>query len=110
MKLKDKRLIKDRLLSIGEKQYQFGRFGIYNALPITLALTLLFFIVHLIAGSAGTFIEAFAFEFYMADFLQAIVVIAIYLGLLISVVSIPFYFSGLHYSGLGQIAENTEKK
>ena len=107
---RDTRSIESRLLEIGEKQYQFGRTGILRVLPITVGLSILFLIVHFITrGGFETFIDAFKFDFGMLDGLQAIVVIAIYLGVLYTLVGVPFYFCGLHYLGLGKISENTKK-
>lgn len=108
---KDTRNIRNRLFEIGEKQYQFGRIGIFRILPISIALIVLFFIGQFVfGGDLETFIEGLAFEFGMLEGLQAIIVLAMYLGFLCSFISVPCYFSGLHFLGLAQISENTEKK
>ncbi len=95
------------LLTNGTKFYNFGRFAIKRLLLIGAAVWALIQLISLIGwGVNGLLLSLLAESIY--SFVNLLVVAA-YISILIGLVGVPFYFAGLHYLGLGQIAENTKK-
>ena len=106
----DNRSIKQRLLEIGERQYRAGRIGI-TVFFCELGLTLFFFLMQFaFQGGAWTFALAMTFSYPESEyqFIQHFTAAIIYLGSIFSAITVPLFFSGLHYLGLAQIASNTE--
>ena len=98
-----------KVLNFGVNCVEFSRKGLKICgigVPI---LLLVFFIAHLILGDTETFIEAFFFDFHMADGIQAIVVVLIYLGILMLLICLAVYLYGMKLVGIGQTAYNTSE-
>lgn len=99
--------VSELLLEKGNSFYKKGKMLIKIFL-ISLALFALILLIALMDwGSRYGLILVLTFTSY--PFVNFLTVVA-YLGILIGLVGIPFYFLGLHYMGLGQIGKNTEKK
>ena len=99
--------VSELLLEKGNSFYKKGKMLIKIFL-ISLALFALILLIALMDwGSCYGLTLVLTFTSY--PFVNFLTVVA-YLGILIGLVGIPFYFLGLHYMGLGQIGKNTEKK
>ncbi len=113
----DMRTNKQKLLEIGEKQHDFGKIGIV-VLICVIVFSFLFFLIEVgrDEGELREFFQAMTFnsrEGYRYDDgnagIRHFCAFLIYIGYAFSAFSVPFYFTGLHYIGLGQIVANTEK-
>lgn len=98
--------VSELLLNKGNSLYSKGKMLIKIFL-ISLALFALILLIALMGWGGSGLIWVLTFTSY--PFVNFLTVVA-YLGILIGLVGIPFYFLGLHYMGLGQIGKNTEKK
>lgn len=97
-----------KVLYYGERWVNFGRKVLAICGLGAPILWLIFLIAHyILGGDVGTFLSAFIFDFLMADGIQAIVVILIYLSILLLLACPAFYAIGMHYIGIGQAAINT---
>lgn len=91
------------LLGKGYSFYNKGKILI-KILGISVAAFVLIILVALIGFGGLGGVLYFDSEYGFANVLIAIS----YLGILVGLIGIPFYFIGLHYLGLGQISKNTD--
>ena len=100
----------NEVLWFGEKCVAIGRKGMKVCAIIFPILIVGFFFAHIIfKGDFGSFIEAFVFYFAMADGIQAIVVILIYLCIPMFFAFMGLKFYGMKVMGIGQTAVNTSE-
>ena len=99
--------VSELLLDKGNSFYKKGKMLI-KIFRISLALFALILLIALMGWGGYGLIRVLTF-ITSYPFVNFLTVVA-YLGILIGLVGIPFYFLGLHYMGLGQIGKNTEKK
>ncbi len=112
----DMRTNKQKLLEIGEKQHDFGKIGIV-VLICVIVFSFVFFLCELERGNgelyefllAMTFKTERSYRNNPNSGIRHFCAFLIYIGYAFSAFSVPFYFTGLHYIGLGQIVANTEK-
>lgn len=98
--------VADLVLKKGEKFYRLGR-TLVKVLGISLAVFLLILLIAILGW--GSIVIPYVFlvnvDYAFVNFLIGLS----YLGIVVGLIGVPFYFWGLHYMGLGQIAKNTEK-
>ena len=93
------------LLKKGNSYYRKGRILIKIFL-ISLAVFVLIQLVNIIGwGASNIVLTLTATSIY--GFVNILIIVA-YLGILVGLIGVPFYFIGLHYLGLGQISKNTD--
>ncbi len=99
--------VPELVLEKGEKFYRLGG-NLIKVLWIDLAI----FLSILLIAILGWGIEAapYVLSAHVEYGFVNILVVLTYLGVLVGLVGVPFYFWGLHYMVLGQIAKNTENK
>lgn len=97
--------VSDFVLNKGKSFYSKGKFMMKWLLLGGLALMVLIMLISQIGwGYWGQDYLIISGTYGFVNFLMVIA----YLGILIGLIGIPFYFIGLHYMGLGQIAKNTD--
>lgn len=99
--------ISKTLLEKGAKFYKVGGVLI-KVLLASLALFALIMIIGIIGWGTGSCLYILT-VYTRYTFVDILIVIS-YLGIVAGLVGLPFFFFGLHYMGLGQIAINTEPK
>ena len=95
--------VSELLLCQGTGFYRLGRITIKWFLTIGLGIIAL---IMLFAGDYRLGYLALNGHYAIVNILMVLG----YLGTLIGLIGVSFYFIGLHYMGLGQIAKNTEEK
>ena len=98
----------DRREEKGQSIYKSAKILMFIGL-CGLAFMLLICIICLAMG--GDFVDPITFSIRDGDFAWAYLFVGIaYLAILLGIVSVPMYFSGLNIYALGRIAHNTEKE
>ncbi len=99
--------ISSLLYEKGTAFYYWGKFAIKGFLPAGFGLIALIQIISLLGW--GYFTPEYFILEGTYGFVIFLMVLA-YLAILIGLTGINFYFLGLHYMGLAQIAKNAESK
>lgn len=97
--------VSELLLQKGNSFYEKGK-TLIKIFLISLAVFALILLITLIGWGASSILLSLTVT-TIYGFVNFLIVVA-YLGILIGLIGIPFYFLGLHYMGLGQIAKNTD--
>ena len=97
--------VSELVLKKGEKFYKVGRI-LVKVLGISAAIFVLILLIAILGW--GMRIIPYVLGVNVDyDFVNMLIGLS-YLGILVGLIGVPFYFLGLHYMGLGQIAKNTD--
>lgn len=105
----------EKLERKGQKLYKLGKVFMFAGVCGLGLLLLISLFVIVVAGPYACFNALFNYVLVLnagegAYVLVNILVFVSYLGLLLGIVGIPMYTSGLKFFALGRIANNTEKE
>ena len=97
--------VSDLVLRKGQQFYGIGKTAA-KILGISAGVLALILFIGLLGWGAISllYILSLHSDFSFVNFLTGLS----YFGILVGVIGVPFYFMGLHFLGLGQIAKNTD--
>ena len=97
--------VSDLVLRKGQQFYGIGKTAA-KILGISAGVLALILFIGLLGWGARSpfYVLSLHSGFSFVDFLTGLS----YLGIFVGIIGVPFYFIGLNYMGLGQIAKNTD--
>jgi hypothetical protein len=98
----------DRLEAKGQSLYKTGKIFTFIGICGFSLFALILIIAALLYGSSGI-LYVLSFDLYDFEFVIPLLIIS-YISILLGIIGVPMYFSGLNIFALGRIAHNTEKE